>query len=71
MGIKTVLDIKSLLSHIVIPKHSEDQGLYSSLKSMQNCKSLGNNGLTKGCYKTFWNKLKDIFVYYALEANKK
>ena len=29
---------------------------------MQNDKSLGNNGMTKEFYETFWDKLKEIFV---------
>ena len=55
---KTAAEIKSFLSHVNIPKFSEDneklweedltkKDLYDSLKSMQNDKSLGNDGLTE------------------------
>ena len=36
---------------------TEDE-LLISLKSMQNNKTPGNDGLTKEFYKTFWNEIK-------------
>ena len=48
-----------------------EKDLYNSLKSMQNDKSWGNDGLTKEFYETFWNKLKEIFVDSVLEAKEK
>ena len=79
---KTVTEIKSFLSHINIPKLSEDKrklceedltekDLCDSLKSMQNDKSPGNDGLTKEFYETFWNKLKEIFVDSVSETKEK
>ena len=61
---KIVTEIKSFLSHINIPKLSEDKrklceedltekDLCDSLKSMQNDKSPGNDGLTKNFMKHF------------------
>ena len=38
---------------------------------MQNDKSPGNDGFTKKLYETFWNKLKEIFVDWVLEAKEK
>ena len=61
---KTSAEIKDFLNVIDVLKLSEDQvklceedltkkDLYKSLKSMQNDKSPGNDGLTKEFYKTF------------------
>ena len=66
-------EIKSFLSHINIPKLSQDKrklceedltekDLCNSLKSMQNDKSSGNDGLTKEFHETFWSELKEIFI---------
>ena len=71
----------SFLRHFNIPKLSEDESklceedltennLYDSLKSMQNDKSPGNDGLTKEFYETFWNELKEIFVDSVLETKE-
>ena len=68
-----MIEIKNFLSHINIPKLSEDKrklceedltekDLCDSLKSMQNDKSPGNDGLTKEFYETFWNELIEIFI---------
>ena len=38
---------------------------------MPNNKSLGNNGLKKEIYKTFWDELKEIFVDSLTEAKEK
>ena len=45
--------------------------LYNSLKSKQSDNSLGNGGLTKEFYETFWNEQKEIFVDSASEAKEK
>ena len=45
--------------------------LRNSLKSIQNDKSPGNDGLTKEFYVTFWNELKEIFVDSVPEAKEK
>ena len=66
-------EIESFLSHINIPKLSEDKAklseedltrkdLYDSLKILQSDKSPVNDGLTKNFYKTFWNELKEIVI---------
>ena len=39
---------------------TEDE-LLISLKSMQNNKTPGNDGLTKEFYETFWNEIKHVF----------
>ena len=68
---KTAAEIKYFLNAIDFPKLSEDQvklcgedlterDLYKSLRSMQNDKSPGNNGLTKQFCETFWDELKEI-----------
>ena len=75
-------EVKSFLSHSNVPKLSEDRSKlceedliekdsYDSLKSMQNDISPGNDGLTKEFCKTFWNKLKEIFVDSVLETKEK
>ena len=72
---------KDFLNFIGVRKLSEDQiklceedltkkDLYKSLKSMQNDKSPGNDGLTKEFYKTFWDKLKEIFINSVREAKE-
>ena len=74
-------EIKDFLNVINVPKLSEDQAklceedltgkdLYNSLRSMQNDKSPGNDGLTKEFYETFWNDLKEIFVDSVREAKE-
>ena len=78
---KTTAEIKDFLNFTDVRKLSEDQiklceedltkkDLYKSLKSMQNDKSPGNDGLTKEFYKTFWDKLKEIFVNSVREAKE-
>ena len=37
---------------------------------MQNGKSLGNDGLTKDFYETFWDGLKEIFVDSVRESKE-
>ena len=36
-----------------------EKELLNALNSMTNNKSLGNDGLSKEFYETFWNELKD------------
>ena len=77
-----MIEIKNFLSHINIPKLSEDKrklceedltekDLCDSLKSMQNDKSPGNDGLTKEFYETFWNELKETFIDFVSETKEK
>ena len=79
---KTTTEIKSFFSHINIAKLSEDkknifeedlteQDLYDSLKTIQNDKSPGNDGLTKDFYETFWNELEEILIDSVSEINEK
>ena len=42
-----------------------------ALKSMQNNKSPGNDGLTKEFYKMFWNEIKHPFMNSIMEAREK
>ena len=42
-----------------------------ALKSMQNNKSPGNEGLTKELYKTFWNAIKHPFMNSIMETREK
>ena len=78
---KTTAEIRDFLNVIDVPKSSEDQvklceedltkkDLYKSLRSMQNNKSPGNDGLTKEFYKTFWDDLKEIFVNFVGKAKE-
>ena len=79
---KTESATKSFISHLNIPKLSEDKSklywenltekdLCDSLKSMQNNKSPGNNGFTKKFYQTFWKEIKAVFVDSVLETKEK
>ena len=49
---------------------TEDEILIS-LKRMQNNKTPGNDGLTKGFYETFWNKIKYVFLKSLKQAKEK
>ena len=40
-----------------------EKELFEALKSMQNSKSPGNDGLSKEFYETFWEELKKPFMY--------
>ena len=42
-----------------------------SLKSIQNNKTPGNDGLTKEFYETFWNKIKYVFLKSLKQAKEK
>ena len=48
-----------------------DLELLEVLKSMQNNKSPGNDGLTKEFYKTFLNETKHLFMNSIMEAREK
>ena len=39
-----------------------DKELFHALKGISNNQSLGNDGLTKKLYETFWDELKDPFI---------
>ena len=45
--------------------------LLISLKSMQNNKTPGNDGLTKGFYETFWNEIKYVFLKSLKQTKKR
>ena len=45
--------------------------LFKSLSFMQDCKSPGNEGLTKEFYEYFWNVIKDPLMNSIKEARKK
>ena len=49
---------------------TEDE-LLISLKSMQNNKTPGNDGLTKEFYETFWNEIKLVFLKSLKQAKEK
>ena len=70
---KDSADISHFLNTLEIPKLSTDQigpcdielterSLYDSMKSMENDKSSGNNGLTKKFYVTVWDDIKATFI---------
>ena len=45
---------------------SEDE-VFKSLKSMENNKSPGNDGLSKEFYECFWNEIKNPFLALFIE----
>ena len=45
--------------------------MLKALKSMQNNKYPGNDGLTKEFYETFWNEIKNPFMNSVMEAREK
>ena len=49
---------------------TEDE-LLISLKSMQNNKTSGNDGLTKELYEAFWNEIKHVFLKSLKQAKEK
>ena len=49
---------------------TEDEPLIY-LKSMQNNKTPGNDGLTKEFYETFWNEIKHVFLKSLKQAKEK
>ena len=75
-------EIKSFVSNINISKFSGDKAklcgkdltendLQDSLKSMQNDKSPGNDGLIREFYQAFWNELKKVFIDFVSETKEK
>ena len=48
-----------------------EKDLYISLMNMQNYKSLGSDGLTRGFFVAFWEDIKDIFLNSCRTANLK
>ena len=69
---KSILDIEMFLSDIHLPTISDDNyniceaeitedNLLVALKSIPNNKTLGNDGLSKEFYETFWEDIKDVF----------
>ena len=44
---------------------------FKSLSSMPDCKSSGNDRLTKEFYKYFWNVMKDPLMNFIKEPRKK
>ena len=78
----SVDDINHFLNTLDIPKPSTDQitrcnidltekDLYASMKSMENDKSPGNDGLTKEFYVTFWNDIKATFISSLKQAKER
>ena len=75
-------DIKHFPNTPDIPKLSTDQiilcdieltekDLYDSMKSMENDKSPGNDGLTKEFYVTFWDDIKATFISSLKQAKER
>ena len=75
-------DWKHFLNKVSVPKlNYEDARIYEgdlnelellkALKSVQNNKSPGNDGLTKELYKMFWNEIKNTFMNSIMEAREK
>ena len=78
----SVDDINHFLNTLDIPKPSTDQitrckidltekDLYDSMKSMENDKSPGNDGLTKEFYVTFWDDIKATFISSLKQAKER
>ena len=72
--------IVSFLDNISLPVINNDffnlcendlTELLISLKSMQNNKTPGNDGLTKEFYETFWNEIKYVFLKSLKQAKEK
>ena len=65
--------VEAYLDHIPLPKLNNEQTLsceciisedevFKSLKSMENNKSPGYDGLSKEFYECFWDKIKNPFL---------
>ena len=76
------MDKKRLKKEVFVPKLNYEDAricegdlneleLLKALKSMQNNKSPGNDGLTKEFYETFWNEIKHPFMNSIMEAREK
>ena len=79
---KYVSDIETFLSQIQRPTISDENyakcetniiegNLLVALKSMSSNKSLGNDGLSKEFYETFWEDINDVFINSLKEAKVK
>ena len=75
-------DSESFLNEVFVPKLNYEDAricegglneleLLKALKSMQNNKSPGNDGLTKEFRKTFWNEIKYSLMNSIMEAKEK
>ena len=75
-------DCERFLNEVSVPKLNYEDAricegdlneleLLKALKSMQNNKSPGNDGLTKEFYETFWNEIKNPFMNSIMEAGGK
>ena len=56
---------------ICVKNYFTENELLISLKSMQNNKMPGNEGLTKEIYETFWNEIKYVFLKSLKQAKEK
>ena len=65
--------VEAYLENIPLPKLTNKQtlscegiisedGVFKSLKSVANNKSLGNDGLSKEFYECFWDEVKKLFL---------
>ena len=79
MSASTFEDCERFLNEVSVPKLNYEDAricegdlneleLLKALKSMQNNKSPGNDGLTKEFYETFWNEIKNPFMNSVMEA---
>ena len=76
---KILIKIKSFYEALFKNESSENVNkteklktdLYNVLKSIQNNKSRGNDGLTKKFYEDFWDKMKELFITSLTEAKYK
>ena len=48
--------------NVVCDNNLTDKEVFDAFKRTTNNKSLGNDGLTKEFYETFWNESKDSFI---------
>ena len=48
-----------------------EKDLYDSMKSMENDKSTGSDGLTKEFYVTLWDDIKATFISSLKQAKEK
>ena len=82
MSANTSENCESFLNKVLVPKLNYEDAricgvdlnkleLLKALKSMQNNKSPGNDGLTKEFYKTFWNEIKHPFMNFIMQARVK
>lgn len=81
-SVKTSSDYNSFLDQLALPKINlelknlcesdlSENELYNSMKSMQENKSPGNDGLSKEFYETFWDEIKKPFMKSLCEAKIK